>query len=280
MNDQGSSRLVEFRLKESDRRLIDQILKPAEPKVKRGITVHEGYRFLCFGETGSGKTSLQRAVIMWTLAKGYANQVFIHDTKGIFPEYPFSTEYANVGEFQKRGFVQGNLPVISFRGNVRAGIACPAEEVALFAKTWVQTGRVNPVTQQWEPDPTVLVEEEIAEASMKGRKHLNAPSIVWFAEQGRKVGGSFVGTTQSPRKVPIDLLSQASSVAFFRLTGHDANFLADVLELPGPLVDTLRGSGNEGLPNYQYCLFEKGGVGWDGEVHSLDKSTALLLAGE
>jgi hypothetical protein len=72
----------------------------------------------------------------------------------------------------------------------------------------------------------------------------------------------------------LDLLGQASAIAFFRLTGADANYLGERLELDPKLIATLRGSGNEGLPNFQYVLYVKGQP-WDGEIYSLDKATAL-----
>jgi DNA helicase HerA-like ATPase len=265
--------VIEFRLSERDQSVVDRILAPAAPQSKRGMVVHEGYRFVALGETGSGKTTLMRVVVYSTLMKGYASQVFIHDTKGIFPEYPQSIQLVNVNQFRKRGLVNGDIPVYSFRGNVRADVQVSAEEVASFARDWVKAGKTGP-GGQWEPDPTVLVIEELSEAASDGRKHVKAPSVLWFAEQGRKVGGSLVGTTQSPRRTPLDLLGQASAIAFFRLTGADANYLGERLELDPKLIATLRGSGNEGLPNFQYVLYVKGQP-WDGEIYSLDKATAL-----
>lgn len=269
--------MIEFKLNPRDRSVVDRILAPAEPMVKRGITVHEGYRFIPLGETGSGKTSLQRLVVWMTLAKGYANQAFIHDVKGIFAEYPWAVQFVNVSHFQKRGFVptEDQITAASFRGNPRSDVTVSAEEVAQFAKRWVQAGKTSP-TGQWEPDPTVLVIEELAAAATAGRKHVQAPSVLWFAEQGRKVGGSLLGTTQSPRKIPLDLLGQASSLAYFRLTGADANYLGERLDLEGALIDTIRGPNGEGLPNYQYALSIKGEP-WDKQIYSLDKKTVLAL---
>lgn len=266
---------LSFSLTNSDRAVVDRILAPAAPQMKRGMVVHEGFRFIALGETGSGKTTLMRVVVYSALARGYANFAFIHDTKGIFPEYPHSVQLVNVAQFQRRGFQHGEIPVVSFRGDVRADVQVSAEEVASFARAWVKTGRQGE-GGRWEPDPIILVIEELSEAASDGRKHVKAPSVLWFAEQGRKVGGSLVGTTQSPRKTPLDLLGQASAIAFFRLTGADANYLGERLELPESMISTLRGAGNEGLPNFQYCLHVKGQP-WDGEIHALDKQTALMF---
>jgi len=118
--------------------------------------------------------------------------------------------------------------------------------------------------------------EEMAAAMKPGRKHVDSPSTIWSLEQGRKLGQSVIGTTQSPRKCAMDILGQSSAAAYFRLTGHDSNFLADVMEMDPALVKALRGSNNEGLPNYQFALQVKGEP-WDGEIYSLDRRTVAMF---
>src|SRR5258706_7410792 len=98
-----------------------------------------------------------------------------------------------------------------------------------------------------------MVVEELAAASMPGRKNLAAPSVLWGLEQGRKVGVSVIGTTQSPRKVPLDFFGQVSSTAYFRLTGSDANYLGDFLDLAPALVRRLRGAPRHGFPRDKLC---------------------------
>jgi hypothetical protein len=257
-----------------DRAIIDQILEPAKPQHKHGMVVNEGYRAICLGETGSGKTSLMRAIVYSTLQRRYAEFALIHDTKGIFPEYPRSVILPNVDAFVARGFQKGDIPAISFRGDVRADVQVTAEDVAGFARLLLKQGKE--VNGQWQPRPIVTVIEELSEASSAGRKHVNAPSVLWLAEQGRKVGGSLLGTTQSPRRVPLDLMGQASSIAFFRLTGADANYLGERLELNPAMVDVLRGAGNEGLPNFKFVLAIKGKP-WDGLIHQLDRKTVAMF---
>ena len=111
--------MIAFKLNPEDQSVIDRVLAPAAPQMKRGMVVHEGFRFIALGETGSGKTTLMRVVVYSALQRGYANFAFVHDTKGIFPEYPHSVQLANVAQFQARGFHHGEIPVVSFRGDVR-----------------------------------------------------------------------------------------------------------------------------------------------------------------
>lgn len=262
------------RMSAKDAAIIDQILEPAKPQIKHGMTVNEGFRFICLGETGSGKTSLMRAVVYSAIQRGFAEFALIHDTKGIFPEYPRSVILPNVESFIARGFQRGDIPAVSFRGDVRNDIECSAEDVASFAKMLLKQGIMR--GDKWSPRPIVTVIEELAEAAMAGRKHFNAPSVVWLLEQGRKVGGSIVGTTQSPRKVPLDMLGQASSYAMFRLTGADANFLGDRLELDPAMIAAVRGPNNEGLPNFKFVIAIKGKP-WDHEIHTLDPKTVRLF---
>lgn len=259
---------------ESDRQIVARIIAPAAPQEKRGVIVNEGYRFVCLGETGSGKTSLMRAVVYSTITAGYAGFALIHDTKNIWPEYPQSVQVRNVAEFLHRGFQPGDLPVVSFRGDPRRDIEVSAEEVAQYSLQKAKHGRV--VNGEWRTLPHVCVIEELAEAASEGRKRLKAPSVLKLIEQGRKMGVSLVGTTQSPANVPLDILRQASSIAFFRLTGPDVNYMGERLHLPPDLIRTVSGEHGAGLPNYHFCLHIKGEP-WDGQVYTLDKRTALMF---
>jgi len=259
--------IPQFIINADDRRIIDKIIYPARPQVKYGKPFNEGCRFICLGETGCGKTSLMRVVVYALLAKHWANFALVHDTKGIFPEYRHSIILANVAEFVKRGsFRNGDIPIYSFRGNPRADIDVTAEEVARFSLHLARLGLV--------PHATVI--EELAEASTAGRKHIKAPSVLKLAEQGRKMGVSLVGTTQSPRKTPLDLLGQASAIAFFRLTGADANYLEERLDLDPAMVAAIRGPNSVGLTNHHYVLYIKGET-WDGQIHKLNERTAMMF---
>lgn len=250
-----------------DRHVLYEILYPARPQLKNGVPFNEGTRCICLGETGSGKTSLMRAIVYTMLARKFAKFALIHDTKGIFPEYRHSVCVGNVKDFIARGaFHNDDIPVVSFRGNPKLDVDVTAEEVASFSLYLARKGSV----------PHVTVIEELAEASTAGRKHVKAPSVLKLAEQGRKMGVSLVGTTQSPRKTPLDLLGQASSIAFFRLTGADANYLGERLDLDPALIAAIRGQNHEGLPNHKFALYIKGKP-WDHEIYSLDKRTALMF---
>ena len=265
---------VPFALNERDAYIVDQIIAPAAPQEKRGVIVNEGFRFVCLGETGSGKTSLMRVVVYSTILRGYAQFALIHDTKNIWPEYPRSVQVRSVQEFLGRGFRQGEIPAVSFRGDPRNDIEVPAEDVAALSLGMARKGRT--VNGQWQTVPHVCVIEELSEAASGGRKKLKSPSVLKLIEQGRKMGVSLVGTTQSPANVPLDILRQASSIAFFRLTGPDVNYMGERLHLDPALIRTVAGPNNEGLPNHQFCLYVKGQP-WDGEVYSLDKRTALMF---
>lgn len=265
-----------IRFSPKDQALIDRALQFSAPQIKRGITVMEGSRILSLGATGSGKTSFERACVYSLIDRGWADFGMVHDTKGVFPEYPRSVQLACIEDFQRRGFQPGDIPVVSFRGDPRRGIRCPVEEVASWAMHWLQHGKVDSVTGVWMPAPMVLVVDELAAASMPGRKHSSSPAALWFAEQGRKVGGSFVASTQSPRKCPLDFMGQANVIVYFRMTGADANYLGNVLELNPELVQTVRGPTGEGLPNHQFCM-QIVGEPWDGEIHQLDRRTALMF---
>lgn len=266
---------VPFLLNERDAHVVDLITQGAAPIERRGVIVNEGYRFVCLGETGSGKTSLMRVVVYSTILRGYAQFALIHDTKNGWPEYPRSVQVRSVGEFLSRGFRQGEIPAVSFRGDPRQDIEVPAEDVAALSLGMARKGRTSS-TGEWSTLPHVCVIEELSEAASGGRKKLKSPSVLKLIEQGRKMGVSLVGTTQSPANVPLDILRQASSIAFFRLTGPDVNYMAERLHLDPALIRTVAGANNEGLPNHQFCLYVKG-MPWDGEIYSLDRRTAMMF---
>lgn len=266
---------VPFLLNERDAHVVDLITQGAAPIERRGVIVNEGYRFVCLGETGSGKTSLMRVVVYSTILRGYAQFALIHDTKNIWPEYPRSVQVRSVGEFLSRGFRQGEIPAVSFRGDPRQDIEVPAEDVAALSLGMARKGRTSS-TGEWSTLPHVCVIEELSEAASGGRKKLKSPSVLKLIEQGRKMGVSLVGTTQSPANVPLDILRQASSIAFFRLTGPDVNYMGERLHLDPSLIRTVAGANNEGLPNHQFCLYVKG-MPWDGQIYSLDRRTAMMF---
>ncbi len=261
----------------SDWAIVEQLIEPAAPKVRQGLTVNEGFRIVCLGETGSGKTTLMRAIVYGTIAKCYSNFALIHDTKSFaFPEYPKSIMSPDVATFRARGFQPSDIPVVSFRGDPRADVSVTAEEVARYSKWLAQKGRIDPATGRWTTNPHELVIEELAAAASGGRKHVSAPSVLWALEQGRKVGVSVLGTTQSVRKVPLDILEQSSAIVFFRLTGSSSNYLSNSMGLDPNMIQTIAGPNGEGLPNYSFCLYMKS-VPWDGEIHRLDPRTARMF---
>lgn len=265
-----------MKLAEKDRAVVEQLIAPAAPMVRQGQLVNEGFRIVCLGETGSGKTSMMRLIVYYTLEKGYANFALIHDTKSFaFPEYPRSILSPDVPTFAARGFVDGDVPVVSFRGDPRYDVEVSAEDVARYSKLQGQRGKPA-ADGKWTTNPHLLVIEELAAAASEGRKHVKAPAVLWALEQGRKVGVSVLGTTQSPRKIPLDFLGQCNAIVFFRLTGADSNYLGDRLHLDKRLITAISGPHGEGLPNYQYALYIKG-YAWDEKIHCLEKSTALMF---
>lgn len=257
--------------------IVEQLIEPAAPKLRQGITVNEGTRIICLGETGSGKTTIMRAVIYGIIAREYSKFALIHDTKSFaFPEYPHSLLSPDVKTFRARGFKPGDIPVVSFRGDPRYDIDVSAEDVARYSKELAQQGRIDPVTNRWTTSPHLLVIEELAAAASGGRKHVKSPSVLWALEQGRKVGVSVLGTTQSLRKVPLDILEQSSAIVFFRLTGSSINYMRENMRLDRQMTETIAGPNGEGLPNYSFCLYMKS-LPWDGEIHRLDPRTAAMF---
>lgn len=260
-----------------DAAVLDAIVEPAAPKEKHGQIVNEGYRFIALGESGCGKTSLMRAVVYWTLMRRYAAFALVHDTKGIFPEYPKSVQVANVAQFRQRGgFKPGDLPIVSFRGDARNDVQVTAEEVASLSLDLARKGNTLP-NGDWISVPHVTVIEEVSEAATQGRKKVNAPGVLKLAEQGRKMGVSLLATTQETINMPADLRSQATAISFGRLTGTSLNYLNGI-NLPPGMVEAIKGPKNGGLPNFDFVLYIKGkDEPWDGKIHRLSQRTVAMF---
>jgi len=260
-----------------DAAVLDMIVEPAAPKERYGTIVNEGFRFIALGESGCGKTALMRTVVYWTLMKQYARFALIHDTKGVFPEYPKSIQVSNIEQWRQRGgFKGGDIPIVSFRGDARADINVTAEEVANFSLEQARQGMTLP-GGQWVPVPHVTVIEEVSEAATEGRKRVKAPAVLKLAEQGRKMGVSLCATTQETINMPADLRSQATAISFGRLTGISLNYLNNI-NLPPGMVDVIKGPNNGGLPNYDFVLYIKGkNEPWDGKIHRLSRRTVAMF---
>jgi len=263
----------------ADRAILEQIVAPAAPQKKHGMIVNEGYRYIALGESGCGKTSLMRAVVYYTLMKRYAGFALVHDTKGIFAEYPKSVQVSSTAEWIARGWKQGDTPVVSFRGDPRRDITVSAQEVAELSLLYARQGiivRENGV-DVWKPNPHVTVIEEISEAATEGRKNVAAPAVLKLAEQGRKMGVSLLCTTQETVNMPAVLRSQATSITFGRLTGTSLNYL-DQCNLPPEMIKVIKGPKGGGLPNYSFVLYIKGNdEPWDGKVHKLSEETVSMF---
>lgn len=258
-----------------DAALLDRIIAPAAPQEKRGVLINEGYRLIALGESGSGKTSLMRAVTYWTIIRGYARFALVHDTKGILPEYPRSIQVANAQEwYERKGFQPGDPPIVSFRGDDRRDITCTAQEVAELSLMYARKG-IQTAGGAWIPNPSVCVIEEVSEAASEGRKKVASPAVLKLAEQGRKMGVSLNCTTQEPVDMPAVLRNQATCISFGRITGTGLNYL-DRINLPPAMVAAIRGPDDAGLPNHHFVLYFKGQP-WDGQIYRLNKRTVEMF---
>jgi hypothetical protein len=246
---------------------LDLIFEPCRPKEYHGIQVSEGFRFGALGETGTGKTTLIRTVLIAALQRKHGLFIFAHDTKGVIPEYPESVQLSHPNDFKARGGFHSKEPhFVSFRGDPIRDVVCPVEDVAASSLEIARKGRT--INGHWVTFPHVVCIDELAAAATEGRRGWDSPSTLKLFEQGRKIGVSTVWTTQSPRKCPPDAMGQSSSVAIFRLTGTDRNNVRDTLLLEGGIVDAI-----SDLPDHHFLLYRKAQK-WDGVIYKLPKGNA------
>ncbi len=250
---------------------LEIIYEPAQPKTVRlngqNIVTFEGFRFGALGETGTGKTTLVKAVVMGALRRKIVNFVLAHDCKGVIPEYPMSIQLASPAQFiGRKGFQPKEIPFVSFRGDARNDITCDVEDVASLSLDFARKGHTS--NGVWQPYPHLILIDEISEAATEGRKGWRSASTLKLFEQGRKIGVCVVWTTQAPRNAPPGSMTQSSSVALFRLTGGDRNYVRDVLILDDGIVKIV-----DSLPKYHFVLWQKG-FPWDGKIYMLPRKVA------
>lgn len=223
---------------------LELILRPITKR-------REGLRHGALGAPGYGKTFHMRALVDELLERDLVDLVVTHDTKGAEPEFE-ARQLVDVAAFD------GSTPEqleqsrhVSFRGDPRAGVDCPAEDVA-------QLGRRLLVQSELR---VALNIGELDQCLTEGGRSWQAPTVRWFSSQGRKIHGSLIWTTQQPKRTPDEVFDQSTTVALYHLDRRAANYLSQTLLLDEDMVAVL-----PALPIGDFVLWVPG-LEWDRKVY-------------
>lgn len=214
----------------------------------------QGDRLGALGDTGTGKTTLMRALVD-AYERQTGGAVVVVDDGGMAG---YAGDEREDLAHLAREPIQGTRVV--FVGNVYRGRNAEPEEAAKLAWSIAQRRK-----------RAVLVVDELNDACRGGywRKHVTMlPSAF---TKGRKYGLSVVWTTQQVQDTPREVFNQTSAIACFRLVGLGVDRLRERGYLEGMPDGTL-----ESLPGLDAPAATKGtfvllvrGRAWDGRFYRL-----------
>jgi hypothetical protein len=215
----------------------------------------DGGRHLNIGRTGSGKSYLTRAVL--AELRGRCKWIFTLDDKDADETDYTGLQYVDAQAFREVPPQKlDGQPLerrIIFRGDAYEGIKCEAEDVAALSLDMARSGI-----------PVCLnLDEGKRAAAGKNGQTWTAPTVPVLITEGRSLGVWVVASWQSAKRVPDEMLQEASSVAVFRQKARAANYLVEVLDMDDRLEDVVRT-----LPDTHFVLLSSEEE-WDGRTYRL-----------
>jgi hypothetical protein len=208
----------------------------------------DGFRHGALGAPGYGKTTHIRAVLAAALERGHVDLVLTHDVKSAEPEFEgiylrSAADSPDAAELERRRHVV-------YRGDPRADIDCPAEDVAALGRRLARDG-----------SRVLLNVGELGPCLTEGGRSWEAPSVLWFSAQGRKLKGCLTWTQQQPKRCPDEIFDQSTTIAFLHHNERSANYLSNTLMLDPAMVSILPRLGKFELVIWRPELE------WDGKVY-------------
>jgi energy-coupling factor transporter ATP-binding protein EcfA2 len=214
----------------------------------------QGDRLGALGDTGTGKTTLMRALVD-AYERQVGGVVVVVDDGGA-AGYA-GEEREDLGHLAREP-VKGARVVLV--GNVFAAVSAEPEQGAILA--WRLAQRRKKVC---------LVVDELNDAAKGGWWRKGVERLPAAFTKGRKYGLSVVWTTQQVQDVPREAFNQTSAIACFKLVGLGVERLRERGYLAGMPDGTL-----EGLPGQDAPASARGvfvllvrGQSWDGRFYRL-----------
>lgn len=214
----------------------------------------QGDRLGALGDTGTGKTTLMRAIVD-AYARRVGGLVVVVDDGGA-AGYP-GEEREDLGHLAREPVKSSRVVLV---GNVFANVSAQPEQGAILA--WSIAQRRKKVC---------LVVDELNDAAKGGWWRKGVERLPAAFTKGRKYGLSVLWTTQQVQDVPREAFNQTSAIACFKLVGLGVDRLRERGYLAGMPDGTL-----EALPGQDAPASERGrfvllvrGQSWDGRFYRL-----------
>lgn len=179
------------------------------------IRYGEGPQIGVLGDTGVGKTTLMREIVV-EYTRQSTGIALVVDDKERLPRYPGACR-KSVDDLREHGITPEEAAsphrrIIVFRGDMLAGTDADPEQVAAYA--W-DLARLSP------PRPTLVVHDELNRPEIAKNMQFRS-GIKWvpasFAK-GRAVGVGDLWGSQSPQDAPIAVFEQTLVICCFKLGG-------------------------------------------------------------
>lgn len=212
----------------------------------------EGWRLLALGNSGSGKTSLIRAM----LARRWDGFTVIHDDSKRRPQYGSAV-------VRELAHSPDDASIVTLRGDPLRGIDHPVvDDVARLA---LELARRDV--------PVRLVVDELDRACTPGGKELASVALRDCLTKGRSMALSCLLSTQAPQRAPREVIDQATALALCQLGPRALAYLDDRL-----LFDTALLRVVETLPPLRFVIYRPG-YPWNGIIYDCPHPSTLPAPG-
>lgn len=187
----------------------------------------EGYRVGVLGETGSGKTSCLKILMV----RKWNGITLVHDGKPS-RESQFSnlkTPFVMTDVCSLNHLRGQNVSTVIFRGNPQKRTLVSIDKVADLAIQLAQLGV-----------PVRLVIDELDSACSEGGMKLTSEPVRFCITQGRALGLSVLWSTQMPMRAPAELIDNTSVLIMGRMGPKSANYLEARQHFATPMMEQIQ----------------------------------------
>ncbi len=215
-----------------DDELLTLICRPLCPPPGKKRT---GMRHLWLGDSGMGKTYANDQLLKWIQRRRLVNYILTIDDKDVHEvQYLGGTLRVNPAHLKAvPPHEKENQRHMVFRGIAATKTPGPEVDDLIYDTSQMAWEMVR------EADIQVLMNvDELADAT-NGNQTWKHPETAVLYRKGRSVGISVIATTQLPQEIPRAAFGLSETIAMFRMSGREAEYLASKKVIPDSEVEPI-----------------------------------------